>query len=143
MAGSITVACKIPNGLILRNFNMVEDHEPVLGGGTRAYKKAVQVGEPVKINGPATPHGQAPLVTIVGGYALTQGVDEEFFNKWIEDNKTHPAVVNRLIFAHSKPEMVTGAAKENEKRTSGLEGINPDGDARVSKSVRKMDNKVA
>lgn len=37
---SVTVGCKLPHGLTMRVFDMVETQEPVMGGGFRAVKVA-------------------------------------------------------------------------------------------------------
>jgi hypothetical protein len=130
----VTVACKIPNGLLLRVFNMVPAREQT-PTGFRDIEKAKQVGDTVKINGPAVPFGQALEHSIVGGYALTSNVDKEFFEAWLRQNEDHTAVKAGLVFAHGNLSVISDRAKEQKEVLSGLEPLNPDRTTRNGKSV--------
>ena len=130
----VTVACKVPNGLLLRIFNMAPAREQT-PTGYRDIERAEQVGDTIKINGPAVKFGQIPEHTIIGGYALTPNVNKDFFEKWLHQNSDHPSVRAGLIFANAKPAMVTGQAKEQKALLSGLEPLNPDRIMRNGKSV--------
>ena len=144
---TVTVACKIPNGLYLRVFEFVDHDEPVLGGGIRTVKTAVPKGEKVLINGPAVPFGVHPKHRIEEGYALTYNVDKELWDLWFEQNKDTDIVKNKLIWASEKPDNMRGFARENAARLSGMEPVTPGNDYRVPKSPRflskieKADNK--
>lgn len=140
MPGTVTVACKLPNGLRLRVSKMEERQELVMGGGTRTVQMAVRIGEPVIVAGNAHPVHKAPTSQIFGGYALTHGVDADFMALWMKQNAGHPAVVNHLIFVHDKASMVEGKAKEYTKQRSGLEPIDPDN---LPKGIQKATDKVA
>lgn len=123
-----TVACKIPNGLILELYEMVEGTESA-PAGSRKVKKAVPTGPRVHIRGPALPVGvrlpkNAPA--IAGGYALTPGVDADFFAKWMEQHKDADVVKNNLIFAHEQPAHAQAKAEEQEAVESGMEPIDPE-----------------
>ena len=50
----VTVACNLPNGLILQLYKMVEFRENVMGGGSRISSIAQKMGDPVRLNGTAT-----------------------------------------------------------------------------------------
>lgn len=130
----VTVACKLPHGLVLRLFRMEEEAELVMGGGTRMRKVARPTGEQVVLHGNAVPFGTIPMHRIIGGYALTEGVDKDFFDAWLEQNKSAAYVRNGLVFAYEKAEATEGRARENASRLSGLEPLNKDGDPRVPKS---------
>ena len=43
MPGTVVVACKIPNGVILRNFKMEPTQELVMGGASRSLLKSMTV----------------------------------------------------------------------------------------------------
>ena len=103
MPGTVTVACKIPNGLELR----------------------LPSREPVVLKGPAVPYGTPP-VDAGTGYALTFGVDEEFFGEWMKRNAEMDLVKKRFVFAHAKPESAQSLAREMKDLTTGLEGRDPD-----------------
>lgn len=123
--GKVTVGCKLPNGLILRLFQMVDRVENVAGGGTRTFKISEQIGEPVVIKGNKLPFGEVPEYQIVGNYALTAGVDAEFFRMWMDQNAGHEAVKNGLIFAASNQADAIDISKDNRDRRSGLEAVVP------------------
>jgi hypothetical protein len=139
----ITVACKVPNGLLLRNFKLVDRDEAVAGGGYKTVKRAEVDGSPVKINGPRVPFNQAPAHTVLGGYAFTPGVDSAFFERWLKDNADHPAVVNNLIFASDKAGTVEGKAKEFKALKTGLEPLHPAGDPRLPKGGTNITVSIA
>ncbi len=128
---TVNVACKIPNGLVLRVYEMQEEFEPVQGGGQRRIDKAFQVGEDVVLNGSALDpvllrSGKLPLHPHVGGYAITRGVPKDFWELWLKQNVAHPAVKNGLVFAYESLDRVSDAARERETVESGFEGIDPD-----------------
>jgi hypothetical protein len=120
---TVTVACKIPNGLILRVFRMIENMEPVLGGGHRAAKVAEQIGAPVAIHGSRVAVGEVPKCKIVAGYALTPGVSKEFFELWLEQNADSELVSNNLVFAHESLDSAEDEARDYAKQRSGLEPL--------------------
>src|SRR4051812_37597048 len=128
MPGTLTIACKIPNGLILQTFAMEDHDEPVFGGGFRTVKRAVKTHHaPVKLNGPARFAGKDLPHDIKGGYGLTYNVDADFFAEWIRQNKDEPYVKNGMIFAQpsGKTADIDSQIKENLKRKSGMEPLNP------------------
>ena len=122
---TVTVACKLPKGLILRVFDM-EDMEEATTGGSRRFKKARQVGPAIPIKGFALPFGAMPNFQMEGGFALTPGVPREFFEKWLRDNHDQDFVKKGLVFAHVQHDKVVGRAKENAKLKSGMEPVDPD-----------------
>lgn len=140
MANTVTVACKLPNGLILRVFQMVEHTEPVMGGGNKKVKVARQEGKSVTIRGCAVPFGATPSAPIIGGYALTSNVDADFFALWMKQNADSELVQNKLIFAHEKPDFAAGQANEQQEIRSGLEPIDPN---RLPKGIEAADRKAA
>ncbi len=129
---TVTVACKITNGLILKVYEMVPASEPTFGGGERDIKggKAIQIGEDVVLRGSALDPvmlraGRMPGYSHVGGFALTSGIPREFWERWLEQNADHPAVRNGLVFAHATVDGASGMSREREGVESGYEGIDP------------------
>jgi hypothetical protein len=129
MPGTVTVGCKIPNGIIIRAFRMVPRQELLMGGSTRETKLAEPFGEPIKIVGPGRidrtergPHAS--------GYALTFNVDADVWDAWHTANQDTDMIRNQLVIAHAKQVEVSATARANEGRRSGLEPINPHGDTR-------------
>lgn len=97
---TVSVGCKLPNGLHLD-----------LG----------QPGDPqnrISLRG-------SNSATVIGGFGITHGVDEQFFAEWMKRNKSLDMVKNGLIFEHTNPESVRQYANENAEVQTGLEPLNP------------------
>lgn len=125
-AGTVTVCCKMPHGMLLRMFQQIDRVEPVLGGGMRTFQINEAVGEPVHILGNAVGFGVVPRYQIVGGYAMTSNVNRDFFERWMDQNKEHPAVKAGLIWAATDQHEAIDAAEDNAGRRSGLEPLDPE-----------------
>ena len=121
----VTVACKVPNGIIMRAFEWQMEDVPVFGGGVKTQKVARPTGDQVLIHGPAFPFGEQPKCLIVGGFALTPNVDAEIWDIWLEQNKNSDLVKKNQIMAHEKQDDASGWATEHASVRSGLEGVNP------------------
>jgi hypothetical protein len=121
----VTVACKLPHGLLLRVFDWETRSEPVLGGGIRDVKVAAARPEMVRVRGNAVPFGVVPRWAIEDGFALTPGVDKEFFDLWMEQNRNHAAVRAGLIFAFEKHEDAASEARNRASLKSGMEQLDP------------------
>ncbi len=111
---TVTVACKMPRGVILQLSRMMPMRIPIMAGGFQETMVAQKVGDQVRVKGFAVPFGKAPRYSIIGDFALTPGIDAAFWEAWKEQNKHLDMVVNGLIWAHS-------------------EALNPEGDVRVPK----------
>jgi hypothetical protein len=127
MAGTLTVACKLPAGLILQVWNMEDHDEPVFGGGVKVVKRAVKHGPAIKINGSARRMGADAPHEIRGGVGLTYGVDEDLWKRWLEQNKDEPYVKNGLVFAQptGKPGEIGAQIRDHRTLKSGMEPLDP------------------
>ena len=127
MAGTVTVACKLPRGLVLQLFSAVSVEESVAGGGSRTVTRFTPNADkpPVTLNGVAFyPQNGAPESAF--NFALTHNVDKDFWDAWVEQTGKYLAAYrNKLIFAHEKAVNTTAEAKAEEGRRSGLERIDP------------------
>lgn len=124
---TVTVACKLPNGITMQLFDWVDVPQPG-PGGIRMVKESVRVGQRYIINGNRFPYGKMPDFAITdayNGYGLTPNIPKEFWDKWLEQNKDADYVKNKLIFAHERQIDAIAEANENRKRRSGLEPIDP------------------
>ena len=121
MPGTVDVCCKLPNGLHLQVFRMEDSQELLQGGGTRVVKRAVADGR-VTIRGIGRRQDDP---RIIGGYAVTRGIDADFWARWLEQNATSEVVKNRLVFASEKPAILEGQAREQAALRSGLEPLDP------------------
>ncbi|MCI0311949.1 hypothetical protein E7W35_12745 [Cronobacter sakazakii] len=108
MAETIVVGCKLPNGLVVE-----------------------QDGYTVTLNGSNSSN-------VVGGYGLTEGVDKDAFEKWLEVHKNQPYVKNELVFAQAKANRAQSKATENASIKSGLEGLPQD---KPAPGIEKADGK--
>ena len=119
--GTVTVAVKAPNGIVLRAFRWEEVQEPVMGGGYRSVKTAVEVGERFYLKGYAAPFGQVPAVPVVCGYAINHGVPADLWHAWLEQNKHSDLVKRGIISAYAKSDDAEAFAREHHDVRSGLE----------------------
>lgn len=92
--GTVTVGCKIPNGLHL-------DHQ----------------GKRVTLNG-------SNSSSVIGGHGLTRGVDRDWFMSWLKEHMDFAPVKKGLIFAHEDANKTHAEAQEKKAEKTGLEGIN-------------------
>ena len=126
-----TVACKLPSGLVLQLYKMVDSCEQTLQGprsikvAERQPRKFIVNGNAPRRDGQPKLDGQGNPVLFVGDYALTPNVDAEFFAEWLKQHKDLDCVRNRYIFAFSKPEDVKAECKTLEGHKSGLEPLSP------------------
>lgn len=145
MPDYVTVYCNVPMGLRLRMHAVVEESEPVVGGGARTYKIARPTGDEVVLNGTAAPFGQSRVdkdgnfVVMVNGYGATPNVDKDFWDKWVAQNAGHPLLssVPPGVFARGKAGDAQAQAKEYAGARSGLEPMTPtlqDGAGRVTQT---------
>lgn len=140
-AATVTVACKIPNGLILRIGSMETTRVPVLGGGMRDEKKWRWNGAEVQIAGPKRRvESGDPDSPVADGYALTFGVNAEFMARWIAENKDSDIVTKGLILVHEKRDELKAQTFEHRDARTGLEPMAQSDDKRIPKSskIEKM-----
>lgn len=134
---TVTVACRLPHGLILRVFQMEEIQVPLLNGPPKTVKQAMEMAKRFVINGFAHAQNRAPEYEILaghplangtmeGGFALTPGVPKDLWDMWLEQNKTSMMVKNGLVFAFESRADVGAKATDGQKIRSGLERMDPD-----------------
>lgn len=127
---TVVVASKLPMSIELQ---LAEKHQVArrFQGTTWTEDEWRRFGPVVTIRGTAYPRGQAPdgfrpAPEIVAGYAITRGVDAEFWRRWLEQNGTTEMVVNRVVFAgETFDEVRQVARKEMRDVRSGLDPIVP------------------
>lgn len=123
---TVTVICKIPQGIVIQMYEFRE-RESVIQGGTQKEKKAYPLeGKSFKINGPAHGQMEGPRCRIASGFALTEDVPADIWEGWYEQSGKHLAACqNGLLLAFSNTGKALGAAKEHKGEKSGLERLNP------------------
>jgi len=140
MAETVTVACKLPHGLRLRLFKMIDVVEGA-PSGSRMVQVAQQIGEQVVIRGYLEPNvGELLIPSRMSSWAFTDGVDKEFMTEWLKQNQGHDAVQAGLIFAADKRSNAEARAREFDKLRSGFEPIDP---ANLPKGIQTGATKAA
>lgn len=125
-SNTVTVACKLPHGLRLRLHDMVDVSEAMAGGGSRKVQRAQVRGESVLIKGYLEKYDpKLPPAARGSSFALTHGVDKDFWDAWVKQNSTLDAVKNGLIFASDKADTVEAMVREGRDLRSGLEPVDP------------------
>lgn len=132
MSGTVTVACKIPNGLILQLHEMIDTNE-VTPNGFRSIMKAQPKGPQVHIAGYSREFMQAPKAPIVCGFALTRGVDADFWEEWLNQHRDADCVRNGLIFAHENVADSKAQAKDHRDVSDNQGPLVQDTDRRIPK----------
>ncbi len=122
-AQTVSVACKLPNGIYMQAYEMVTTQEPIMGGGYRDIQKAQPKGSAFKINGPNAPQGHVPQGYVDGGYVITNNVPKDIADAWFAANKDSMLVKNKIVFMSDKVENVTAQAKGLSSIKSGLERL--------------------
>ncbi|NTI80447.1 hypothetical protein [Rhizobium rhizogenes] len=140
MTATVSVACKLPHGLELRVFDTIDSVESNAMGEIRAVKKAQPRGQAVTIRGYLEKQRpDQPMAARGSSYAITHGVDKEFFDAWLSQNKDHDAVRNKLIFASEKQDTVRGMTNEFKSTRSGLEPVDPNNLPRGIQTANKQE----
>ena len=116
----VSVACKLPHGLILRAQAKQKRRQAHMGGGLEDFEIFEPTGEQAVVKGYL--HPQA---LIVDGAAITQ-VPRHIWENWFELNKTSDMVVGGFVKGHDRHEFAVGHAKEVARERNGLEPIDPD-----------------
>ncbi len=138
---TVVVGCKVGVAFIdIQLCREVEVYENTQTG-PRTIKRYDRIGKVVRLRGTSYPRGTPPegypeKPMIVAGAALNFGVDKDFWDAWVEQNKLNPLVLNKMVFAHANLDFVKGIAQEHSAEKSGLDPVNPKGDTRMPKSTR-------
>ena len=138
-SATVTVACKLPHGIILREFVMDKITEPVIGGGARDTEIARATGKTFKISGYAAPIDKRPEATVIGGltgFALTHGVPRDLWDNWLRANKDSDMVTRGLVFAADSEHYAKDKAKDFDKLKNGLEPLDPKNLPRLSRTLK-------
>jgi hypothetical protein len=125
MPGTVTIGCKIPQGIVLNIYEWETVSVPVMAGGFKEVKMSRGLPWRHVLNGPARKIGQDVPYQIIEGAALTHGVDADNFAIWMEQRKDTDMVRNGLVFAQIRLGDVIAQAKEHRGEKSGYEPIDP------------------
>lgn len=121
---TVTVACKIPSGMLCRLHEKRRISEVTLAG-TRSVDQYFATGKEFVVHGPAHAQNEGPRHLTVAGYALTRGIRKDLWDAWYEQNLELDAVQRNLIFAYEASDKTKDAAKEHRGLKTGLERLDP------------------
>lgn len=130
---TVTVACKLPSGLILRIFEEQVVWEPQRDGGSKKITQFLPIpdmqfvikGTWLASGGQAFHRQGIARELLPGGYALTSGCPKEIWDRWYEANKNGHLVRNGLIFAHKITSTAREKATELSATKTGMEPVDP------------------
>jgi hypothetical protein len=109
MSKLLTVACRLPHGLV------IEVGKP----GADNYRQ-------LKLNGPFSKNTKGEGVLVVNGYAFTK-VPEDFWNEFARAHKSAAYMVNRMVYAEDSDEKAHDTTKQGETAgKSGFEALDPE-----------------
>lgn len=111
---TVTVACKLPSGLVLENFDPK----------TKARQTVTLNGSRFRINRDGAPIFSHEIAH--GAFGLTHNVPADFWNTWAAQNAAYPPFVKGHIFALAKVEDTRAAAKEMAGVKTGFEPLSRD-----------------
>lgn len=144
-SATVTVACKIPQGLRLQLQHEMERPMPTgrgLENDFQMTKVNVFGGDVWNVAGPAIPAmGGVPdgyvMPKIEAGFALTE-VPRAFWETWLHQNRQADYVKSGMIFAYGDASNVKADAREHEKKLSGLEPISREIDDKGRMTDRRV-----
>lgn len=134
----VTVACKLPNGIILREFRQGSRAEAVLGGGTRDVTVHEPTGDQVVVLGIGGKAGEPPPI-LVNGYRYTRNVPARIWDQWLAANRTSDMVTNGLVYAADRSDYLKDWSRAHEGTRSGLEGIDPNAPGKRVRGIERAD----
>lgn len=152
-SGTVTVACKIPQGLVLQLQHKMKRRIPTGRGQENDYQDIevmVYGGPRYHVFGPSVPAmggvpgGYILPKEIEGGYALTDGIPAAFWATWKEQHELADYVTSGMIFAYEHAS-AKSAAREQGERLSGLEPLHLDakGELKDRRSPKSLSGAIA
>lgn len=141
---TVTVACKVPSGLVLQLQRPMRRREPAMGSATpQEVTYMVKYGDRYTVKGPSYPVGTPPKgfpkpPMNEGGFALTPGIPTDFWKQWVEQNQNAPYVKSGAIFAYTDIDDAVACAADNEGYLTGLEPISTDEDKNGRLTDRRL-----
>jgi hypothetical protein len=124
-SSTVSIASKLPFPLRLQLQKSLSRVEDAFGGGVREVETRIKYGQTIVIDGWARKVGEDTDKHIAGGFALTHGVDADFWNEWKKQNAGFAPLENGLIFAAGKESVIADKAKEMRSLKSGFEPADP------------------
>jgi hypothetical protein len=144
---TVTVACKLPNGLRLQLFAPVTERIATQNGFADIVVSRPS-GPEFVLNGWNTEPFKAfsdmkvkqAMPALEGAYALTHGIPAEFMGKWLTQYRDSPLVTNRIILVMPDKTEANAAARDHDSIKSGMEPIDGDSPMKImGNSLQKIE----
>ncbi len=127
MAGeTVVVASKMQLALQLQLQHPYQVTEELFGGGVRERTRYAKGGKTIVINGCALDRGGPSDKQFAGGFALTYGVEKDFWDAWVAQHQGFAPLEKGEIFAYASSGKTIGEAKEKADLKTGGEPLDPD-----------------
>lgn len=134
----ITIACKIGIAYldlqVFRQVSKMQDTQT----GAREVREYVREPEIVRVRGTAYPRGTVPASyperpEMWNGYAITRGIDKEFWDLYAEQNRNSPFIKNGLLMADENENRLRGRTLERRDTRSSIDPVTGESDGRMPK----------
>jgi len=132
---TVTIACKHPPGFELKVYDVVQQ-TVVDAKGAHMENMCVARDRSFFVRGPAKETDKPATCLIAGGYAITRGIPEDFWDLYCKQNKgaawlkEGPNGEKPILFAMNKQRDAIAAAVESKIVRSGMEPMKKVGDPR-------------
>lgn len=126
---TVTMGCKVPNGVVLRLFDLV-DVQLSMNGIVLTEKQAQQREGEYVLNGFSIDLGKMaggipPEHQIIGGFGLTSGIPRDFADEWFAQNAQSALVRNKIVFMERNENEARAHARDYASLQSGLQPVDP------------------
>lgn len=125
--GTVIVCSKLPMSIDLQLCEMRNETRRVRETVWQE-EVAAKVGPVVRVNGTSYPRGEPPAgfrgrPQMAGGFAMTFGVDAEWWARWLEMNRQAPFIASGMVWAVPNRQDAQAKARELASLRSGLDPI--------------------
>lgn len=124
MGETVTVASKLPMNLVLHLEEPFEQKEATPMGHLNVTRHR-RLEHTVMINGMSQHVGEAASVPLQNGFALTHGVDKDFWDKWLSAHLDYAPIVSGMLYAVPKKQDAKVETKSRASIKSGFEAADP------------------
>ena len=141
---TVTVASKLPHGLIIRLHRMEDFPVRKPDGSTVMEKRAVEIDNTrVEIKGANSLLQEQPKMPMGVPFVLTHGVPKDIWDAWMFEFRDSDMVRNGLIFAASTTARADDQAKEQKGIRTGFEAIDPAHPEKHQPRIKRYDARAA
>lgn len=142
-AATVTVCCKLPHGINVDLYDMVDRAEAAPGGMQTVKRAELRRNfKRITLNGFSYAQNKAPKNPVMEGFGLTFNVPREPMAEWLKLHADQDYVKNGLIFIQDGRREVEAQLKDHASQRSGLERIDPKDKRQLGASIKPADAKA-